>query len=172
MRRKPMFDGLDLSRATAYEEPGMTWEYVQRVRDAVPGMKVVIKGLVTGADARLAVRHGIDAIVVSNHGGRAEESGKATIDSLPEVVRAVRGRIPVLLDGGVRRGTDIFKALALGAHAVGIGRPYLWGLAAFGQPGVEAVLTLLQRELELSMRHMGTTTLAAVRTGTSVEPAR
>ena len=171
-RRKPMFDGLDLTKATSFEDPGMTWEYVQRVRQAVPGMKLVIKGIVTGMDARLAVRHGIDAIVVSNHGGRAEESGKATIDSLPEVVQAVAGRIPVALDGGVRRGTDVFKALALGAAAVGIGRPYLWGLASFGQKGVEAVLTLLQRELELTMRHMGTTSIAAVRATKPIEAAR
>ncbi|MBC7896257.1 MAG: alpha-hydroxy-acid oxidizing protein [Cytophagaceae bacterium] len=172
MRRKPMFDGVDLAKVTGYEDPGMTWEYVQRMRQAVPGMKLVIKGIVTAIDARLAVQHGVDAIVVSNHGGRAEESGKATIDSLAEVVQAVAGRIPVMLDGGVRRGTDVFKALALGATAVGVGRPYLWGLAAFGQKGVEAVLVLLQKELELTMRQMGTTNLAAIRTAKAVEPSR
>ena len=149
----------------------MTWDYVRRMRDAVPGMKVVLKGIVTAGDAQLAVRHGVDAIVVSNHGGRAEDSGRATIDSLPGVVRAVAGRIPVLLDGGVRRGTDIFKALALGATAVGIGRPYLWGLAAFGQPGVDAVLTILHRELLLVMRQMGTTSLAALHASRAVERA-
>jgi (S)-2-hydroxy-acid oxidase len=172
VRRKPMFDGLDLTKATSFEDPGMTWDYVKRIRASVPGMKLVIKGIVTGVDARLAVQHGVDAIVVSNHGGRAEESGKATVDSLPEVVQAVAGRIPVGLDGGVRRGTDVFKALALGATFVGIGRPYLWGLAAFGQKGVEAVLTMLQRELELTMRHMGTTSLAAVHATKPIEPAR
>lgn len=106
------------------------------------------------------MQHGVDGIIVSNHGGRAEESGRATIECLPEVVDAVQGKIPVLVDGGFRRGTDIFKALALGAKAICIGRPYLWGLAAFGQPGVEKVLDLLTRELELMMRHAGTTSLA------------
>ena len=103
-------------------------------------------------DAAIALERGVDGLVVSNHGGRAEESGRSTIECLPEVAAAVRGRIPVLIDGGFRRGTDIFKALALGADAVGIGRPYLWGLAAFGQAGVEAVLKLLRRELEMVMR--------------------
>ena len=162
MKRKPMFDGLDLSKVTDAGDPGMTWDYVKRVRDIAPSMKVVLKGIVTREDAALAVRHGIDAIVVSNHGGRAEESGRATIDSLSEVVAAVHRRIPVLVDGGFRRGTDIFKALALGASAVGIGRPYLWGLAAFGQPGVEAVLGILRREFELVMRQAGVTTVGAI----------
>lgn len=172
VRRKPMFDGLDLSSAKSFEDPAMDWGYVRRLREAVPRMKVVLKGIVTARDASLAVQHGIDAVVVSNHGGRAEESGKASIDSLSEVVRAVGGRIPVLMDGGVRRGTDVFKALSLGATAVGIGRPYLWGLSAFGQAGVEAVLTLLQKELELVMRQMGTTSLSAIRAARAVEPAR
>ena len=162
VKRKPMFDGLDLSKVTDAGDPGMTWDYVKRVRDIAPAMKVVLKGIVTREDAALAVRHGIDAIVVSNHGGRAEESGRATIDSLSEVVAAVNRRIPVLVDGGFRRGTDIFKALALGASAVGIGRPYLWGLAAFGQPGVEAVLGILRREFELVMRQAGVTTVGAI----------
>jgi isopentenyl diphosphate isomerase/L-lactate dehydrogenase-like FMN-dependent dehydrogenase len=97
--------------------------------------------------------------VVSNHGGRATETGRATIDALPEVVQAAGGRIPVLVDGGFRRGTDIFKALALGARAVCIGRPYLWGLSAFGQPGVEAVLDILRRELEMVTRQAGVRSL-------------
>jgi (S)-2-hydroxy-acid oxidase len=156
VRRKPMFDGIDLSKATAFGDPGMTWDYLARVRDAVPSMKVVLKGIVTREDAALAVRHGVDAIVVSNHGGRAEESGRATIASLGEVVEGAAGRMPVLIDGGFRRGTDVFKAIALGAAAVGVGRPYLWGLSAFGQPGVEAVLRILRSELELVMRQSGT----------------
>lgn len=162
VRRKPMYDGLDLSRATTFGDPAMTWEYVARVRDAVPRMRVVLKGIVTSEDAALAVRHGVDAVVVSNHGGRAEESGRASVESLPEVVQAVNGAMPVMLDGGIRRGTDIFKALALGADAVGIGRPYLWGLSAFGQAGVEAVLTILRRELELAMRQAGTASVARI----------
>jgi isopentenyl diphosphate isomerase/L-lactate dehydrogenase-like FMN-dependent dehydrogenase len=99
---------------------------------------------------------------VSNHGGRAEESLRPTIECLPEVVAGVAGRVPVIVDGGVRRGTDIFKALALGANAVGIGRPYIWGLASFGQEGVEAVLRILTRELQMVMRQAGTASVAKI----------
>ncbi len=123
-------------------------------------MNLVLKVIETREAAELCVQHGVDGIIVSNHGGRAEQSGRATIECLPEVVDAVQGKMPVLVDGGFRRGTDIFKALALGAKAICIGRPYLWGLAAFGQPGVEKVLDLLTRELELMMRHAGATSLA------------
>ena len=122
-------------------------------------MKVGLKGIVTREDAELCVQYGVDVIVVSNHGGRAEASARSTIESLPEVVEGVDGRIPIIIDSGFRRGTDIFKALALGATAVGIGRPYLWGLAAFGQEGVEAVLELLRRELQMVMRQAGTTSI-------------
>lgn len=125
-------------------------------------MKLVIKGIVTGEDAQIAVEHGVDGIVVSNHGGRSEETLRPTIDCLPEVVDAVKGKIPVLIDGGVRRGTDIFKALALGATGVGIGRPQAWGLAAFGEAGVEAVLTILRRELEAIMRQAGTPSIGGI----------
>ena len=97
-------------------------------------MKILVKGIESPEDAELCVRNGADGVIVSNHGGRATESGRATIDSLPEVIQAVRDRIPVLVDGGFRRGTDVFKALALGARAICIGRPYMWGVAAFGQP--------------------------------------
>lgn len=159
VKRKPMFDGLDLSTATSHENPSMDWAWVKRCRAVAPQMKLVLKGIVTREDAALAVANGVDAIVVSNHGGRAEDSGRGTIESLPEVVQAVRGRIPVLIDGGFRRGSDMVKALALGATAVGIGRPYLWGLASFGQAGVEAVLTLMRRELVLSMRQVGVRSL-------------
>jgi isopentenyl diphosphate isomerase/L-lactate dehydrogenase-like FMN-dependent dehydrogenase len=139
----------------------LDWEIVDRIRDAT-SMKLVIKGILTGEDAALCVEHGADAIIVSNHGGRAEDNGLATIEVLPEIVAAVAGRIPVLIDGGFRRGTDVFKALALGAAAVCVGRPYVWGLAAFGQEGVEAVLAILRRELETIMRQMGTPSLAAI----------
>jgi (S)-2-hydroxy-acid oxidase len=165
-RTKPMFDGLDLSKVTGLHAPSLTWDFVKRLKDATK-MKLLLKGIVTREDAQLAVEHGTDGIVVSNHGGRAEESLRPTIECLPEVVDAVRGKVPVLIDGGIRRGTDVFKALALGATAVGIGRPYGWGLAAFGQPGVEAVLAIMRRELETIMRQAGTPSVASI-TKTSV----
>jgi isopentenyl diphosphate isomerase/L-lactate dehydrogenase-like FMN-dependent dehydrogenase len=148
-----MFDGFDLTGVRF--QPPMTWDYVKRVKDATR-MKLVIKGLVTREDAELAVANGADAVVCSNHGGRADETGRSSIESLPEVLEGAAGRIPVLVDSGFRRGTDIFIALALGATAVCVGRPYLWGLAAFGQEGVEAVLEILTRELRLAMRYAGT----------------
>jgi isopentenyl diphosphate isomerase/L-lactate dehydrogenase-like FMN-dependent dehydrogenase len=161
IRNKPMFQGLDISGARSNSPADFTWEFVDRLKDATT-MKVFLKGIVTAEDAAIALERGVDGLVVSNHGGRAEESGRSTIECLPEVAAAVRGRIPVLIDGGFRRGTDIFKALALGADAVGIGRPYLWGLAAFGQAGVEAVLKLLRRELEMVMRQAGTKSIASI----------
>lgn len=160
-RRSPMFAGLDVSRVTGHTPLDITPEYLDRLRAVVRG-KLIIKGIVTGEDAAVAIEHGADGIVVSNHGGRAEESLRATLDCLPEIVTAARGRVPVLFDGGVRRGSDAFKALALGATAVGIGRPQIWGLAAFGQPGVEAVIDILNRELEQLMRQSGTPTLASI----------
>ena len=156
--RKPMFDGLDLSKVTAAHPANMNWDFVKRLRDTVT-VKLFIKGIVTREDAQLAVEHGVDGLVVSNHGGRAEETLRPTIESLPEVIEAVGGRVPVIVDGGIRRGTDIFKALALGATAVGIGRPQAWGVAGFGQPGVEAVLEILRRELRTIMRQAGTTSI-------------
>jgi isopentenyl diphosphate isomerase/L-lactate dehydrogenase-like FMN-dependent dehydrogenase len=160
VRRKPMFDGIDVSHLPdVVGAPGLTWDFVRRLRDRTRA-KLLLKGIVTAEDAELCLRHGIDGVVVSNHGGRAEASGRAAIESLPEVVGAVGGRIPVLVDGGFRRGTDVFKALALGARAVGIARPYLWGLGSFGQPGVERVLELLRAELELVMRQAGVVSLA------------
>ena len=152
---KPMFTGLDISAVTDLTPPEMSWDYLKHLRDIWP-RKLVIKGLVTGEDAELAIQHGIDGIIVSNHGGRAEDSGRAAIASLAEVAPAVNGRVPVLMDGGVRRGSDVFKALALGADAVGIGRPYIWGLASFGQEGVERVLDILRNELTIVMRQAGT----------------
>jgi len=139
----------------------LDWDTVDRIRDGT-SMKLVIKGVLTAEDAQLSVEHGVDGIVVSNHGGRAEDSGLATIEVLPEIAAAVGGRIPILVDSGFRRGTDVFKALALGASAVCVGRPYLWGLAAFGQEGVEAVLAILRRELETIMTEMGTRDLKSI----------
>lgn len=161
--RKPMFDGTGM-RDAYWDTPMHTWEFVERLKAATP-MQVVIKGIVTAEDAERCLAHGADGIIVSNHGGRAEESGRATIESLPEVAQAVRRRVPVILDSGIRRGTDVFKALALGADAVAIGRPYLWGLGAFGQPGVETVLDLLRVELETAMALAGTRSLAEIRDG-------
>jgi 4-hydroxymandelate oxidase len=159
-RRKPMFDGIDTNGLGTYS-PALTWESVRRLKDFT-SMKTVLKGIETREDAALCLENGVDGIIVSNHGGRAEESGRATIDCLPEVIKQVDGRIPVLVDGGFRRGTDIFKALALGARAILIGRPYIWGLSAFGQPGVERVLDILHRELDLVMRQCGTRTLKEI----------
>lgn len=156
--RKPMFDGVDVSQVTQLFPLSANWELVKRLRDTIT-VKFLIKGIVTREDAELAVEHGVDGLMVSNHGGRAEETLRPTIDSLPEVVEAVAGRVPVIVDGGVRRGTDIFKALAIGATAVGFGRPHSWGLGAFGQAGVEAVLEIYRRELRTIMRQAGTTSL-------------
>ena len=154
---KPMFQGVDMKNVTLTSAT-LTWDFVKRVKD-VTKMKVLIKGLESGDDAALAVTSGADGIIVSNHGGRATETGRPTIDALPEVVQGAGGRIPVLLDGGVRRGTDVFKALALGAAAVGIGRPYIWGLSSFGQAGVDRVLQILSTELQLAMVGCGTVTV-------------
>jgi 4-hydroxymandelate oxidase len=154
---RPMYDGLD----GAFNPPNATWLYVDRLKKLTK-MKLLLKGIDSAEDARLAVEHGVDGLVVSNHGGRATETLRATIDCLPEVVDAVGGRIPVLVDGGFRRGSDVFKALASGARAVGIGRPYIWGLSAFGQDGIERVLDILRAELTLTMRQMGTPSIKSI----------
>jgi isopentenyl diphosphate isomerase/L-lactate dehydrogenase-like FMN-dependent dehydrogenase len=146
--------------------PSLTWDFIKRLKD-VTRMKVVIKGLEAGEDAALAVASGADGIIISNHGGRATETGRGTIECVAEVSQAVAGRIPILVDGGFRRGTDVFKALALGADAVGIGRPYIWGLAAFGQQGVERVLDIVNNELRLAMVGCGTTSIKQI-AGTSL----
>jgi isopentenyl diphosphate isomerase/L-lactate dehydrogenase-like FMN-dependent dehydrogenase len=142
-------------------DPGFTWEDVDWVR-SVTRMRVVLKGIVTAEDAALAAERALDGIIVSNHGGRQEESGRATLRALPEVVSAVAGRMPVLIDGGIRRGTDVFKALALGAQAVCVGRPYLFGLGAFGEEGVARVLAILDAELARIMQLAGTSSLTAI----------
>ena len=159
-RRKPNLVGYQ--PLTPIPEVGTpTWEFVDRLKNATR-MKVLIKGIVTREDAQLAVQRGVDGLFVSNHGGRAENSMRATITSLPDVLRGTLGKIPVICDGGFRRGTDIFKAMALGATAIGIGRPYIWGLGAFGQEGVETVLAILQKEFELGMKQSGTTSIAKI----------
>ena len=169
-KHAPMFSGLDVSRVTLLVPQAQTIAYLDRLRGLVKG-RLMLKGIVTGEDAATAVKHGVDGIIVSNHGGRNEETLRASIDCVPEVVAAVRGRAPVFVDGGVRRGTDIFKALALGATAVGIGRPQAWGLAAFGQAGVEAVSDIFNRELATIMRQAGTPTIEGI-TAASVMHSR
>ncbi|HET8548180.1 MAG TPA: alpha-hydroxy acid oxidase [Bryobacteraceae bacterium] len=159
-RERPMYQGVNASRATAPGAP-YTWELIQRIRD-LSRLKLIVKGVMTAEDAQLCTERGIDGIIVSNHGGRQEESNLSTIEALPEIVAAVKGRIPVLIDGGFRRGSDIFKAIGLGAAAICIGRPYIWGLGAFGQPGVERVLELLEAELGMTMKMAGTPSLAAI----------
>ena len=155
-----MYDGIDMTGVNN-QNPALDWAFLDRLRKSWKG-KLLLKGLDTHEDARLSLEHGVDGILVSNHGGRSTDSGRATIEALPEVVAAVGGRIPVLIDGGFRRGVDVFKALALGAKAVGIGRPMLWGLGAFGQSGVERVLEIMQGELELVMGNCGTQNLAQI----------
>jgi len=157
---KPMFRGINMTgvRPTS---PAMDWAFFDQLRKYWKG-KLLIKGLDTREDARLAVDHGADGIVVSNHGGRATETLRSTLEALPEVVAEVGGRVPVLVDSGFRRGADVFKALSLGARAVGVGRPYIWGLGAFGQAGVDRVLEILQGELRLAMGNCGTRTVADI----------
>jgi isopentenyl diphosphate isomerase/L-lactate dehydrogenase-like FMN-dependent dehydrogenase len=152
-RRKPMFDGLEM-KGVRLTSPALDWRFVERLKKQT-SMKLVIKGLVASADAKLAREHGADGIIVSNHGGRAEESRRSTIEALPEVIEAAGPNLPVLIDSGFRRGTDIYKALALGAKAVCVGRPYVWGLASFGQAGVEQVIEILRQELQLVMQQCG-----------------
>src|SRR5690606_7625546 len=158
MRR--MFDGTDMTKVRM-GLAGLTWDYVERLKGATT-MKVLLKGIQTREDAALCLEHGVDGIIVSNHGGRADETLRGAVDCLPEVVEAVGGRIPVFVDGGFRRGTDVFKALALGAAAVGIGRPYIWSLGSFGQAGVERVLDILNRELRIVMTQMGAATISDI----------
>jgi isopentenyl diphosphate isomerase/L-lactate dehydrogenase-like FMN-dependent dehydrogenase len=155
-----MYDGIDMNGVRT-TNPAMDWAFADRLRKFWKG-KFVIKGMDTREDARLCIEHGIDGILVSNHGGRSTETSRATIEALPEIVAEVNGRIPVFIDGGFRRGTDVFKALALGAKAVGIGRPMLWGLGAFGQAGVDRVLEIMQGELKLVMGNCGTRTVADI----------
>ena len=158
-RRKPMFEGLD-TVGLKNANTSLNWEHIGKLRK-LTSVKLLIKGIETREDAVLCREHGLDGLIVSNHGGRAEESGRGTIECLPEVVEGAAG-LPVFIDGGFRRGTDIFKALALGAKAVFVGRPYIWGSAAFGQAGVERVIEILRVELELVMKQCGVTSIARI----------
>jgi isopentenyl diphosphate isomerase/L-lactate dehydrogenase-like FMN-dependent dehydrogenase len=162
-----MFAGID-PKDLRLTSPSLTWDFIKRLKD-VTSMKVLLKGIEDGEDAALAVENGADGIFVSNHGGRSIESGRGTLESLPAVVAAVEGKVPVLVDGGVRRGTDVYKALALGASAVGIGRPYAWGLAAFGQAGAERVLDILNLELRLAMVGCGARSIHEITASTIID---
>lgn len=138
-----------------------SWQYIDSLRKMVKG-KLLIKGILDPEDARLAIEHGADGITVSNHGGRSMDYGPSTLEVLPEVVAAVNGRIPVLFDSGIRRGTDVFKALALGANGVQLGRAARWGLAAFGAAGAQRVLEILQAELVLAASNAGCASLSDI----------
>jgi 4-hydroxymandelate oxidase len=152
-----------LTTAEVFElvDPSITWKDLEQLCGEFD-LPILVKGLITGEDAALAVEHGAAGVVVSNHGGRQLDNAPATIDALPEVVAAVDGRIPVLLDGGVRRGTDVAVALAIGAEAVLVGRPALWGLAIDGEAGVRLVLEMLAAELRLSLALLGAPDPAAL----------
>lgn len=141
--------------------PTPTWDTLQRLRE-VSTLPVVIKGVMTSDDTARAVEHGMSGVIVSNHGARQLDHTGGTIEALPECVAAAAGKIPVLIDGGFRRGTDVFKALALGAAAVGVGRPYLWGMAAFGQRGVARVMEILKSELALDMGMAGVASISQI----------
>jgi 4-hydroxymandelate oxidase len=132
----------------------LTWDEIDWIR-RITDTPIVLKGVMTAEDAALAVEHGLDGIIVSNHGGRQVDGTLATIQTLPEIAERVGGRIEILLDGGIRRGTDVLKALALGAKGVLIGRPYLWGLAMGGEAGVLQVIELLRAEIDCAMAQCG-----------------
>src|SRR5438105_6801338 len=152
-RSKPMYEGADLSGLRNIQSSAMSWDYAKRIRDTTK-MKVVLKGILSWEDAKLAAENGFDGIIVSNHGGRSDEAGRSTIESLQEIIE-ISGNMPVFIDSGFRRGTDIVKALCMGARGVAIGRPYLWGLGAFGEAGVTRVLELLRAELRAAMQQAG-----------------
>jgi isopentenyl diphosphate isomerase/L-lactate dehydrogenase-like FMN-dependent dehydrogenase len=167
LNTKPMFADIE-TQGLGLTSASLTWDFVKRLKDATK-MKVVLKGIEDGEDAAMAVKAGADGIMVSNHGGRSIESGRGTLESLPEVVAGAAGKIPVLFDGGIRRGTDVYKALALGASGVGIGRPYAWGLAAFGQAGAERVLDILNLELRLAMVGCGARSIKEITAKTIID---
>jgi len=160
----PVVTGATLDASAGPSDPSLTWKDVDWLR-SLTKMRLVIKGILTAEDTALALEHGAEAIVVSNHGGRQLDGVPAGIEVLPEVVDAAGGRAEVLVDGGVRRGTDILKALALGARAVLIGRPYIWGLAVAGEEGVKRVLSILRFELELAMALAGCPAVADIGRG-------
>ena len=159
---RPNYAGIDMSNVKSMQSSNMTWDFIKHMRDATK-MKIVLKGILTQEDAELCLKYGVDGIHVSNHGGRSEDGGRGAIECLPEIAKAVNGRVPIVFDSGIRRGSDIFKALSMGATAVCVGRPYLWGLGAFGQPGVERVMDILKTELYGVMQQMGAPNVAAIK---------
>jgi len=146
-------------------DPEISWENLGWIREQVPGMPVLVKGVLRPDDARAAIEHGADGIIVSNHGGRQLDRSPATLDALPGVVAAVEGRVPVLMDGGVRHGVDVLIAMALGADAVLVARPTAWGLAVDGQAGVEAVLGFLRDGFVNAMANAGCRDVADIDAG-------
>jgi isopentenyl diphosphate isomerase/L-lactate dehydrogenase-like FMN-dependent dehydrogenase len=152
-------------------DPSMSWEDVDMVRAHWKG-RLILKGVLHPDEASQAVKHGVDAIIVSNHGGRQLNGAIASVRALPAVIQAVNGAIPVLLDGGIRRGSDIFKAVALGASAVLIGRPHLWGLSVAGKDGVQWVLEMLHGELDRTMGLAGASNIEEIRTGQFMKARR
>jgi 4-hydroxymandelate oxidase len=159
-------DGVSGSGLAAYVakmlDASLTWDDLDWLRSQTK-LPVLVKGIVRGDDAGLAIQHGAAGVMVSNHGGRQLDTAVATIDALPGVVDAVAGRGPVLVDGGIRRGTDVVKAVALGATAVLVGRPVLWGLAADGENGALSVLEMLAAEFDLAMALCGARNVAEIR---------
>jgi isopentenyl diphosphate isomerase/L-lactate dehydrogenase-like FMN-dependent dehydrogenase len=158
LKTRAMWKDVDVSGLRNIQSSAMTWDFFKRMRDHTK-MKILAKGILAWEDAVLAADAGLDGIIVSNHGARSEDSGRATIDALPEIVEAVKGRIPVLVDSGFRRGSDVVKALCIGATAVCVGRPYIWGLGAFGQAGVERALEMLREETHAMIQQMGAPTM-------------
>jgi 4-hydroxymandelate oxidase len=154
LKNRAMFKGVDITGLRNTQSSAMTWDFFKKMRDHTK-MKLLAKGILAWEDAVMAADAGLDGIIVSNHGARSEDSGRSTIDALPEIVEAVKGRIPIFVDSGFRRGSDIVKALCMGATAVCVGRPYIWGLGAFGQPGVERALELLRIETSAMMQQVG-----------------
>ena len=163
--RQSRFPDADASRLSAFIDqefdPSLSWKDIEWLR-SITKLPIVLKGIMAPDDGVLAVEHGAAAVVVSNHGGRQLDSGEPTLFALPRIADAIGGRIPVLMDGGVRRGTDVVKALCLGATAVLIARPYLWGLAVGGQRGVADVLALLRAEVERTLALLGRPTISAL----------
>lgn len=152
---------------SSFIDPSLCWADLDWFK-SITSLPIILKGIQCAEDALLAAQHGVAGIVLSNHGGRQLDYSRSGIEVLPEVMEALRSvgaekKMEVFVDGGVRRGTDIFKALALGATAVGVGRPVLYGLASYGQQGVERVLEMLKEEFQMAMMLMGTVTLKDIK---------